>query len=74
MYLEAFVKQGAGEAESVVVTWVECGWPAGRGPHGSCKYLAAVMYVLENFYRLSYMQEEDSCHLRINRAHFWAGM
>ena len=65
--LAAIVEQGAGEAESVVVTWAEFGCPTGRVPHGSCKHLAAVMYALESFYRLSFMQEEDSCTSKLQK-------
>ena len=28
----------------------ECSCPAGRGPHGSCKHIAASLFALENFY------------------------
>ena len=28
----------------------QCNCPAGRGPHGSCKHIAATLFALENFY------------------------
>ena len=33
------------------IEWAKCDCPAGKGPHGSCKHLAALMYALEDFSR-----------------------
>ena len=32
------------------VCHAQCNCPAGRGPHGSCKHIAATLFALENFY------------------------
>jgi len=32
------------------VSGAECSCPAGRGPHGSCKYITASLFALEDFY------------------------
>jgi len=36
----------------------ECSCPAGKGPHGSCKHIAATLFALENFYE-TYQEEDD---------------
>ena len=38
--------------DSFDVMNVQCGCPAGRGPHGSCKHIAALSYALADFCRL----------------------
>ena len=30
------------------ITSAKCGCPAGLGPHGSCKHIAATCYAIEN--------------------------
>ena len=37
----------------------ECSCPAGKGPHGSCKHIAATLFALESFYD-TYQQEDDN--------------
>ena len=37
-------------ADNSSVTLAECSCPAGKGPHGSCKYIAAVLFALDRFY------------------------
>ena len=37
----------------------ESSCPAGKGPHGSCKHIAAALFALESFY--------DTCQQMINR-------
>ena len=32
--------------EEVDIVFAECGYPAGMGPKGSCKHIAAVAYAL----------------------------
>ena len=32
------------------VMQAECSCPAGKGPHGSCKHIAAVLFAIDNFY------------------------
>ena len=39
----------------------ECKCPAGKGPSGSCKHIAALCYVLEDFNRCSSQDNEVSC-------------
>ena len=34
-----------------------CECPAGKGPHGSCKHIAAVFYALEDFVKLFAREE-----------------
>ena len=37
----------------------ECSCPADKGPHGSCKHIAATLFALESFYD-TYQQEDDT--------------
>ena len=48
------------EAESVIV-YAECGCPAGRGPMGSCKHIAALAYALVDFGRTRSLPEYRTC-------------
>ena len=41
------------------ITSAKCGCPAGLGPHGSCKHIAATCYAIENFCR--FQLEGISC-------------
>ncbi|XP_065184332.1 uncharacterized protein LOC135825249 [Sycon ciliatum] len=43
------------------VLYAECGCPAGRPPHASCKHLAAFAYALEEFVRLGYHRSALTC-------------
>ena len=43
----------------------ECGCPAGKGPCGSCKHIAAVCYALEEFSRLGKLPEFATCTDRL---------
>lgn len=36
--------------ETSNVDFAECSCPAGRGPHGSCKHIAATLFALESFH------------------------
>lgn len=47
------------------VIGAECGCPAGKGPCGSCKHIAAVCYALEEFSRLAKLPEFASCTDRL---------
>ena len=38
-----------------------CGCPAGRGPNGSCKHIAALCYALEEFNRIKATVEYTAC-------------
>ena len=38
-----------------------CECPAGKGPHGTCKHLAAVMVLLEEFTAKGELNIEKSC-------------
>ena len=37
-------------SDSSDVNFAECTCPAGKGPHGSCKHVAAVLFALQDFY------------------------
>ena len=39
----------------------ECGCPAGKGPHGSCKHICALCYALSDFCRLVKLPEFRTC-------------
>ena len=43
------------------VIGTECGCPAGKGPCGSCKHIAALCYALEEFSRLGKLPEYVTC-------------
>ena len=43
------------------IVYAECGCPAGRGPCGSCKHIAAFAYALEEFSRFGLYRELDTC-------------
>ena len=39
------------DKETLHIAQAECGCPAGKGPHASCKHIAALCYALEEFSR-----------------------
>ena len=41
------------------VCLAECSCPAGRGPHGSCKHIAATLFALENFNTIQEEIQDD---------------
>lgn len=43
------------------VLQAQCGCPAGRGPNGSCKHIAALCYALEEFSRIHQVRENLPC-------------
>ena len=47
------------------VVGAECGCPAGKGPCGSCKHIAAVCYALEEFSCLGKLPEFATCTDRL---------
>ena len=47
--------------DSFDVMNAQCGCPAGRGPHGSCKHIAALSYALADFCRLGMVPEFLTC-------------
>ena len=49
------------QANSLDIVHAECGCPAGRGPHGSCKHIAALCYALVDFFRLGSLPEFLTC-------------
>ena len=56
------------ELVSSDVVFSECSCPAGLGPHGSCKHIAATLYALEDFYRMyqsAKEQDDESCTSRL---------
>ena len=53
-----------GEHESEI-RFVSCACPAGKGPHGSCKHIAALCYALEEFVRLECTREFETCTSRL---------
>ena len=46
--------------ETSSVHLAECSCPAGKGPHGSCKHIAATLFALENFYVTCQETEDES--------------
>ena len=40
------------EKSSSVIVFAACGCPAGKGPRGSCKHIAALTYSLSEFYKM----------------------
>ena len=49
------------QADSFDITHAECGCPAGKGPHGSCKHIAALCYALADFCRLGVLPDFLTC-------------
>ena len=43
------------------VCYADCSCPAGKGPKGSCKHLAALFYALENFTKCGFAQDVQTC-------------
>lgn len=50
---------------SAEILYAEDGCPAGRGPTGSCKHIAAFCYALEEFVRLGFTRPFLSCTSRL---------
>ena len=51
-------------ADNSSVTLAECSCPAGKGPHGSGKHIAAVLFALDNFYayyEVAKKEDEITC-------------
>ena len=46
---------------NMAILQAECGCPAGRGPSGSCKHIAALCYTLADFCRLGTLPEFLTC-------------
>lgn len=55
-------KDGENEGDIVFAC---CPCPAGKGPKGSCKHIAAVCYALEEFCRMKSTREYESCTSRL---------
>ena len=55
-------KSGNCEGE---ILFSSCPCPAGKGPLGSCKHIAALCYALEEFNRLKCTREFDTCTSRL---------
>ena len=53
-----------GEHESEI-RFASCACPAGKGPRGSCKHIAALCYALEEFVRLKCTREFETCTSRL---------
>ena len=45
------------DKETLDIAQTECGCPAGKGPHASCKHIAALCYALEEFSRFGKLQD-----------------
>ena len=45
------------DKNSADIEYTQCGCAAGRGPTGSCKHIAAMCYVLEDFYLVHQLRE-----------------
>ena len=60
------------EGNTLDISQTECGCPAGKGPRGSCKHIAALCYTLADFCRLGVVPEFLTCTDRLqqwNRPH-----
>ena len=52
------------EKSSVNVSSAKCNCPAGKGPHGSCKHLAALCFAIEDFVKtrnIALQQGKEAC-------------
>ena len=49
------------EKESGDPVNTECECPSGKGPHGTCKHLAAVLLVLEEFVNTGTLAIQKTC-------------
>ena len=47
----------------------ECECPAGRGPHGTCKHLAAVVLMLKHFTESGSVMVDKSCTENLQQFH-----
>ena len=47
------------------ITFASCACPAGKGPFGSCKHIAALCYALKEFVRLECTWEFETCTSRL---------
>ena len=47
--------------ESGDIHHAECGCPAGLGPSGSCKHIAALAYALEEYSRIRSIRDQVAC-------------
>ena len=43
------------------IVGAECGCPAGKGPHGSCKHIGALAYAIADFTRFKKSPEYRTC-------------
>ena len=49
------------EKEKCNILGAECGCPAGKGPHGSCKHIGALAYTLADYIRFKKTPEYLTC-------------
>ncbi len=54
--IEVVLKSSEGD-----IVEAKCDCPAGTGPHGSCKHIAAFCYALEEFCRIRSLRPPESC-------------
>ena len=47
--------------DSFDIAYAQCGCPAGRDPHGSCKHIGALLYAIADFCKLGVLPEFRSC-------------
>lgn len=47
------------------IVYASCPCPAGKGPFGSCKHVAAICYALEEFTRFNSTREFETCTSRL---------
>ena len=57
---QVFVRSDDGSAASV--SWAKCGCPSGKGPHGSCKHLAAFFLCIGGVLPAGLHAKEDFMH------------
>jgi len=57
--LSVKIGSGSGDHSRAVdkVTFAQCSCPAGKGPYGSCKHLAALFYALDEFTRYGFTRD-----------------
>lgn len=55
------------EGNTLDISQTECGCPAGKGPRGSCKHIAALCYTLADFCQLGVVPEFLTCTDRLQQ-------
>ena len=53
------------------ISLAECSCSAGRGPHGSCKHIAATLFALKNFSTIRKKIQDDDTVSCISKLQTW---